>query len=232
MKASKCVSISNLATKVAISSFPCTTAYTYKLDGNKARLVGDHDLHDERYEDTEMTLPLYNYLEPDEARALGGHCIYSYHIYSSSDFEDRHRSGTAIALTLAVGCTFILLIGAFFFYDAYVKRRNSKVLDIAAKTSAIVSSLFPSNVRDRLLQGNGNDMNKKEADGGTAGNRLLLKNFLRSEHELESPGCDADDLDPYGSKPIADIFTETTVLFADIVGFTAWSSTRDHLQGL
>jgi class 3 adenylate cyclase len=30
--------------------------------------------------------------------------------------------------------------------------------------------------------------------------------------------------------PIADLFPETTVLFADIVGFTAWSSTRDPGQ--
>ena len=31
----------------------------------------------------------------------------------------------------------------------------------------------------------------------------------------------------YGSKPIADLFLETTVLFADIAGFTAWSSARE-----
>jgi class 3 adenylate cyclase len=29
------------------------------------------------------------------------------------------------------------------------------------------------------------------------------------------------------SKPIADLFPETTIMFADIAGFTAWSSTRE-----
>lgn len=32
------------------------------------------------------------------------------------------------------------------------------------------------------------------------------------------------------SKPLADLFLDTSVLFADIVGFTAWSSTREPSQ--
>jgi class 3 adenylate cyclase len=34
----------------------------------------------------------------------------------------------------------------------------------------------------------------------------------------------------YKTKPIADLFPETTILFADISGFTAWSSTREPTQ--
>jgi hypothetical protein len=34
----------------------------------------------------------------------------------------------------------------------------------------------------------------------------------------------------FGSKPIADLFPRATVLFADISGFTAWSSTREPTQ--
>ena len=33
-----------------------------------------------------------------------------------------------------------------------------------------------------------------------------------------------------GSKPIADLFPDSTVLFADIAGFTAWSSVREPSQ--
>ena len=29
------------------------------------------------------------------------------------------------------------------------------------------------------------------------------------------------------SKPLADLYTQCTVMFADITGFTAWSSTRE-----
>ena len=32
------------------------------------------------------------------------------------------------------------------------------------------------------------------------------------------------------SRPIADLFPETTIIFMDIVGFTAWSSTREPVS--
>ena len=36
--------------------------------------------------------------------------------------------------------------------------------------------------------------------------------------------------DDVGLQPIADLFLETTVLFADIANFTAWASTREPTQ--
>ena len=90
----------------------------------------------------------------------------------------------------------------------FVQNRNNKVVDAAARSNAIVSSLFPSNVRDRLLAEN------QETDGKKSNTRTGK----------------SDRNDVYKSKPIADLFPETTVLFGDIVGFTAWSSVRDPTQ--
>ncbi|KAL7568291.1 hypothetical protein ACA910_022628 [Epithemia clementina (nom. ined.)] len=225
----------------------CGQAYTYKLDGNSTQFVGQGDFHDPNYDDTEVVLPFHDFVDSNNITLLDdipGHCMYSFHFYSSAEFEERYRSNLGIALSITVACTFFFMIGTFFFYDYFVKRRNSKVLDMATRTSAIVSSLFPSNVRDRLLllgdanndtkgkKGDPSNNNKKEAEGGHGGTRSKLKHFLLSEVELESCGGDAEtkDLEPYGSKPIADIFPETTILFADIVGFTAWSSTREPSQ--
>jgi class 3 adenylate cyclase len=73
--------------------------------------------------------------------------------------------------------------------------------------------LFPSNVRDRLLAHNTEVL----ANGGKRNSRTTPSN-QRNENGI------------YTSKPIADLFPETTVLFGDIVGFTAWSSVRDPTQ--
>jgi class 3 adenylate cyclase len=39
-----------------------------------------------------------------------------------------------------------------------------------------------------------------------------------------------DDDMMFKTKPIADLFPETTIMFADLVGFTAWSSVREPAQ--
>eukprot|EP00522_Entomoneis_paludosa_P000310 CAMPEP_0172474274 /NCGR_PEP_ID=MMETSP1065-20121228/69275_1 /TAXON_ID=265537 /ORGANISM="Amphiprora paludosa, Strain CCMP125" /LENGTH=1243 /DNA_ID=CAMNT_0013232453 /DNA_START=67 /DNA_END=3798 /DNA_ORIENTATION=- len=219
----------------------CDQAYTYKLNGNQALFVGSGDLHETKYDGTEVILPFYDLKRPNETAKIWGHCLYSYHLYASQEFEDKYLDSSALPLTLVVASTFFFIVAVFFLYDWFLKRRNSKILDVAAKTSAIVSSLFPSNVRDRLLNNaaanekNAAPVEKNEEVGGK--NRMKLKNFLQSEAEMDSLTDNNDtnshdyaELHVYGSKPIADIFPETTIMFADIVGFTAWSSTREPTQ--
>jgi hypothetical protein len=64
---------------------------------------------------------------------------------------------------------------------------------------------------------------------GTAGLRIYLnKNNL--DPTVTSNNPNGLDFRHSSSKPIADLFPETTVMFADIAGFTAWSSTREPSQ--
>jgi hypothetical protein len=82
--------------------------------------------------------------------------------------------------------SFVTLV--FFIYDANVERRQKVVLDTAEKSSAIVSSLFPTSIRDQMLQPH------------------LSKNV-----QVES------------TKAMANLYPDTTIFFADLSGFTAWS---------
>jgi class 3 adenylate cyclase len=61
--------------------------------------------------------------------------------------------------------------------------------------------------------------------------KIRLKAIMNSEshNTMDSEEYDDDDF-MYKTKPIADLFPETTILFADISGFTAWSSTREPAQ--
>jgi Adenylate and Guanylate cyclase catalytic domain len=97
----------------------------------------------------------------------------------------------------------------FLVYDRLVEQRQAIVLRSANQSSAIVSSLFPKNITDRLL-----DIGTTST-GWNMTAKTRLKSFL----------CDSKD--NQGLQPIADLFLETTVLFADIAVFTAWSSSRD-----
>ena len=105
----------------------------------------------------------------------------------------------------------MLVALVFLVYDILVQNRNEKIVATAARSNAIVSSMFPDAIRDRLLQQN-------EATS----KRGHLKSYL-----LDGGIEDASNL---SSKPLADLFLETTVMFADICGFTAWSSVRDPIQ--
>ena len=77
-------------------------------------------------------------------------------------------------------------------------------MDTATKSTAIVSSLFPKEVRDRMMAEQGAEKKMREyvADEEHAGG------------SMDSP-------------PIADLFPDTTIMFADLVGFTAWSRKRE-----
>jgi len=95
--------------------------------------------------------------------------------------------------------------------------------------------LFPSTVRDRLLEVGAENPNKKidpkNEDDGEGGMRTSMfqptKTRLRTFlNDGEGPGATSSA----SNKPIADLFTDTTVLFADIAGFTAWSSVREPTQ--
>jgi class 3 adenylate cyclase len=96
----------------------------------------------------------------------------------------------------------------------------------ALRTNAIVSSLFPSNVRDRIL---------KDAEEQVEREMNNASKFVAAKHRLKSfledePEDSRKNADVFSTKPIADLFPETTLMIADMVGFTAWSSVREPCQ--
>lgn len=137
-------------------------------------------------------------------------CQYKIHVYPSEKFYKDYRTETPLVITFAIVAVFLFTTFMFLVYDRLVERRQKLVLQKATQSTAIVTSLFPKQVRDRLLEG----------DGVGMANKTRLKGFLNGDdgehHNTESP--------------IADLFPHCTVLFADIAGFTAWSSSREPAQ--
>jgi hypothetical protein len=129
-----------------------------------------------------------------------------------------------VVITIIAVAIFLFTSVIFICYDQMVEYRQRKVMKTAVKSSAIVSSLFPQVVCDRIMDMGADEPRKKKANAFIQGENanFNLQSFLRN------PGDAQHEIDQDGeSDPIADLFPETTVIFADIAGFTAWSSLRE-----
>jgi class 3 adenylate cyclase len=191
----------------------------------QAFYIGPGDLHDSRYTNTRRIipfLPLRNAATVD----VPGHCLYSLHVYASQDFEDDYRSNTPMIISSVIAVTFAFMLGVFLVYDWFVHRRNDKFVGAAERSTAIVSAMFPSNFRNRLYQDSYHDESKQGSVFRNIddNNKSRLKRFMADGTNTFDE--DGEERMILLSKPIADLFTETTVSFADIAGFTAWSSMR------
>lgn len=110
----------------------------------------------------------------------------------------------------------------------------------------IIAGLYPKHVMERLLE---DEKDKQLALKQKARNKgkVLDGKTTDGSYKIDSVNgnvpCsvlasmrqgDSDDVDNtrfvYGSKPIAEMYPHTTIMFADMVGFTKWSTTREPTQ--
>jgi Ca2+/Na+ antiporter len=156
-------------------------------------------------------------------------------MYASESFEQSFRSNLPIIITVrwtrfgcqvhvefsissfslqaVVGLAFVLLLLVFFVYDVFVQKRNHKIVAVAAKTNEIVASLFPEAVRSRLFEDK--DSNGKKPSISKENDDNMIKKFLSGNAEFDEEVDEEDDY-MYKSRPIADLYPETTIMFADV----------------
>ena len=175
---------------------------------------------------------------------------YSIRIYPSSSFQSNYITTQPAIYASAIALVFVFTSLTFFIYDCLVERRNTAVMKSAEKSSKIVHSLFPAVVRDRLFKTAEEEMAAAEeekrhkggirslvpkavssiVDTNSSDNiKMSVATFLGRQNSSLTNGDDSTAIS--GSSPlIADLFTDTTIVFADIAGFTAWSSEREPAQ--
>jgi hypothetical protein len=102
--------------------------------------------------------------------------------------EDDYTTRDPVLFTVCAVLIFAFSSAVFFVYDSLVEKRQKKVMTTAVQSSAIVSSLFPSAVRERMFQPD---------DTG----------------ESTNPTNDPTSM---SSRPIADRYPSATVMFADM----------------
>lgn len=192
---------------------------TFRLDGPTATYVGQDDLRDTKYADLATEAHLSDYISKLASPISKSYTTadlntdfsdYTLTLYPSDDFRERFSNNDDVVFTIVLVMVFLFASLVFMAYDYLVGRRQSTVMARAIASSSIVSSLFPTQVRDQLYE---QDARRKEQEEG-------LKKFMMNS---EKSGDDSDS-------PIASSFANATVFFADIAGFTRWSATREPVQ--
>ena len=214
-------------------------AVTYELVASAVILLGEGDRHDPTHEDM-VVEELFNPMkvfsegglessdegglaesaeeedEEDETDSSTSGCAYTIRIYPSDVYRQQYKNNRPAVYT-ALGVIVILTTAmVFMVYDWFVKQRQRKMMATANRTNAIVNSLFPSTVRDRLFD------NKPVGDGQFDSELgANTNNFRRFRQPFTSKGTEKivpKDLNIRPSRPIADLFASATVMFADFCG--------------
>jgi class 3 adenylate cyclase len=139
---------------------------------------------------------------------------------------------TPCIFSMVVAGLLVLNAVLFVIRERCLSARKSHIVEEAARSSAIVQSLFPAVVRDRVFD-SAKVCDKQEIQSRDSvkskfsmTTRQQLEKYLLNETEVETEphvGCDTDP-------PMAELFPSVTISFADIAGFTAWSSKREPHQ--
>jgi hypothetical protein len=209
----------NSSSVIVVVTNPCNLPFSYQINGPRVRYLGVGDRHESQYDELVMESPLSN-LNAYSARdseytgaPLDPYCPFTLHVYPSIEMEQVYMSNDPIIFTVVAVFIFIFTSLVFLLYDFMVERRQKLVMKSAVRTNAIVSSLFPEAVRDRLYPAEQEEGDKKPFSSAK---------IQRKWKQVEQNKAETNLL----GRPIAELYPETTVLFCDIAGFTEWSSKR------
>jgi Adenylate and Guanylate cyclase catalytic domain len=234
------------AVDVVLLNLATNQYWTFQAKNNEVRFVAEGDHHDPRYDGTmvESSLDAFDNL------GIAVKVEYLVRVYPTRSYEDEYITNRPALFAAYVVIAFFFAGCAFLIYDFVVRRRQRLVLASAERTTKIVDSLFPKQIQKRMFKRSEarKEAASKDANGlfwrvgGTRASAnspkkdtAIPQNFdcavsvrLRSFLDSSPSSRLASDLN--GNDPIADLFPETTILFADISGFTAWSSEREPPQ--
>ena len=187
-----------------VISDECGTQVTYEVGGAHAKFLGYQDLHDPNY-DIHMKSESLEW----NRTSIDGHCHLDFHIYPTSTLEGHYKTSRPLFFAGIVLLSFLITSVLVIVYDSTVTKRQEKTMRSALLNGALIESLFPAAVRERLLEDTRQMVTMNENAKNNKGNETGLA---------------------VRTRPIADFFPCTTIMFADIAGFTAWSSTREPFQ--
>lgn len=215
---------------LAVVENTCNETFSFRIDGMEVEYLGPGDHHDSRYNDMEEITHITRDFNERRSRFYSGaplsdgYCDYSVRVFPSNEMEDAHLTNAPLFYTLGSVAIFFFTSVLFLCYDSYVERRQRIVMRKVTQTGNMLDTIFPEEIRDQLILEQEEPAPKKKSYMST---NHRLQHFLRSDgKDLNTSDANISKV----SKPIANLFPHTTVMFADVANFTSWASTRDAAQ--
>ena len=218
-----------LISHIFSSWFLAAVPFTYMLKGPTVEYLGPGDLHNPSYDHLEVTSAMKALAD---YRIRSSHysgpefdydfCPTTFRIYPDKMLQDYYTSSDPLIFALSSVAIFIFTSSVFIIYDVCIERRQKLVMKKAKQSTAVVESLFPEEVANRIME---QAPATRKSDMRAANMRSSLPN---SQHQSNGDLVQdtGDETRPYAGKPIANLYPNCTVFFADIAGFTKWSSSR------
>jgi hypothetical protein len=193
---------------VVVFENDCSPSFTYQVNGPTVVYLGTDDQHDPKYDNLRVTGSLSNLGQFSVRDSMytglklnDDFCQTIINVYPSATMEADYTSSNPIIFTCVAVLIFLVTTGAFLLYDYMVERRQRLVMRTAIRSTAIVSSLFPSNVRDQL------DFDNTDSEAQplrrTATTKKRLQTFL-------TEGGATEEKTAIKSAPIAELFPDTS----------------------
>jgi hypothetical protein len=125
------------------------------------------------------------------------------------------RHSNEFQFALEAMTLFASVVLMFIVYDWFGTRLLLQLYKISNQSRAIMNELYPARFHQQLLE-NATNSDHTMSDRG----KVIVDERSRSSN------CSGHTT----HKSIAELYTDVTLMFADIAGFTAWSSTREPNQ--
>lgn len=206
----------------------CSDMFTYIVDGPRAEFLGRGDFHDLANLRHTFRPDFHSFdkvFQVSEEDRADGECFYMFHVHSlkgPNGMDAKYLNDDPWIFAMVIAMVFVFTSVVFIAYDFAVKRNQRIVMDSAVNNSTIVSALFPKAVRNRVLENEGGKSKSPNKVGSGKGDNALQA--LDRDDSARGGFIEAS------GDPVADLYPACTVLFADIAGFTSWSSDRSPVE--
>lgn len=183
----------------------CGQNNTFELNGAEVSFIGEGDQHDSQYDEWVVISPFADFGVPNTTND-DNFCKHTLYMFRTDEWTQLFTVAQTetLVLTVCIICSFAIIAIGFAVYEYFLRLRFKNRFNIAIDTF--------------YNEGGGTVMIQSLDTTGTGD----LKRETGNLNKLSG----GRNLTEFSGR----VYPETTVLFADIVGFSEWSSVREPNQ--